>query len=440
MGVAHRVRRSALAAMCACGASAVLGLVAMPSSALAVTGETCKETTASGSSLQAEQQKIWTATVEGATFTLGKCVTVKNPKIKYTATSSGRGLTEFGAGTKILKPKESGNGEKLDGFIGTDDPPTALQLEEMEAATGTVKSKAETVPVVSAPIAMIIHLPEEKCTVTAGAKFKFTNKVLNELWLGKFAKWSELLTKVGLTFTECLQPITKMVRSDSSGTSFAFKQYLFTISEEEKTMPNPWAEFVTDASTWPAGTGAEKSHGGAENSGSGGEVAAVETTPGSVGYVNLANAASGKKFEAYALGKKKFWASVENGLAEGAEPNSGTKGNCPTALPKALPAEATANPPKWASVHLGSPKDEKYPLCTLTYDVGWENYEATNLITAYGSLAMAKEVGNTTTQYFEYMSFGAGQTNLAEFYSAMPAAVKKAAEEIIKTKAQMKLY
>jgi ABC-type phosphate transport system substrate-binding protein len=439
MGTYDRVRRVALAAVCACSVGAGIGMVAAPGAALAAEGEKCKGITGSGSSLQGAQQTKWTGLVNATGFLLGKCKEpATNPHIEYCSTGSGQGLKEFGMvgenkGEKLL-PAEKGCApkEKLDGFVGTDDPPTEELLTEAKAAT-TIN--AETVPIVAAPVATIFH-PPAGCEITSAA-FKVPNMVLNKLWLGEYANWKVFLEAIPVTFAgTCEVAIKHMVRSDSSGTSFAFKNYLCQIENAAEACAK-WTGFVTDAPTWPAGTKAETEHGAKlPNKGSKGEAEAVKEEAGSVGYVNLANAAEAAiGFKAYAAKSTKFWAQLEGNAAKFADPANGTKGNCPTTLPKALPAEATGNPSKWSKVHLANPKDEKYPLCTLTYDIGWEKYTVANLEAAavYGSKAMAEETGNTVRAYFEYMGFGKGQeaANIAEFYSPLPEEVKTAAKTII---------
>src|ERR1700722_4488101 len=138
-----RMRRAGIATVCACSAVAGVGMAAGPGSALALPVVNCAAITGSGSSLQAEQQTLWTSLVGTVGFLLKinklteEC-SPGNPAISYTATSSGKGLAEFGAGTSVLEPKEAGNAAlKLDAYIGTDDPPTKAQLGEMKVEAGT---------------------------------------------------------------------------------------------------------------------------------------------------------------------------------------------------------------------------------------------------------------------------------------------------------------
>lgn len=415
MGNYQRARRLALAAACLCSGVVGVGATAAPGTAFACT------LTGSGSSLQANMQTEWAKKYTGCT----------TPGVSYVSTSSGKGLLEFGMPGGVLAPRPP-----MDEFIGTDDPSNKEQLKEANTASGT---NAITFPTVAAPIAVILH-PPANCEPTA-AEFIISNEELNKLWVGGYANWKTFLTAVvtATGFSEtakgCEVTIKKEVRSDSSGTSFAFKQYLSQIE------PSAWLkasgapkEFVTDAPEWPTGTAALTTHGaGVANEGSGGEVAAVAAETGSVGYVNLANAVSGA-FVKYAAKGTKFWARVRNAGAKG-EPISATgeKGNCPASLTTALTAaqekEAKGEAPEgtfgpvWATIHLANTATLTiYPLCTLTYDVGWESYTTTNLEAAAIYNGKGAELGPQIKGYSEFMPAAAGQKVVSEtkYYSELP--------------------
>jgi ABC-type phosphate transport system substrate-binding protein len=437
MGVYLRMRRAVIVTLCACSAVAGIGMAVAPGSALAVACE--NPITGSGSSLQAEQQTEWTKTVGAVGFKLGTCAAPnENPKIVYTATSSGKGLTEFGIEGIELKKAEAGNGKgELDAFIGTDDPPTKPELEKTSKVGRTAGTNAVVVPVIAAPIAVIVHLPKG-CEILS-EELKISNFALNELWLGKYANWKLFLeAAIGSTnFNEtpaksCEVEIKLEVRLDSSGTSYAFKQYLCQID------PAAWGkvilaeecesgkEYVTDAELWPPAAAVLTEHlAGELNEQSKGEAEAVSQEEGSVGYVNLANAfAAG--FRRFLTNKTTFWARIENNEEPVHTPVSLELGNCPTTYNfKAGAIKVEAEEGKWAKVHLAKPAQVgAYPICTLTYDVAWESYKTKELEKEYGAAKFAG-VGNATEFYFEWMvgqGLGEGQeeANLANFYSPLP--------------------
>jgi ABC-type phosphate transport system substrate-binding protein len=429
MDIYKRALRTVLATVCTCSAVAGIGMVAAPGSALAAP---CL--TGSGSSLQSEQQQHW----------IGLKPLGCAEEVSYKSTSSGKGLTEFGLeGAFELTPVESGTGV-LDGFIGTDDAPTTTVLAHTETGAKKADSKAETMPIVAAPIAVILD-PPTACKVTTG--FKIPNAVLNELWLGKYTEWGTFLTAAGAAHSgTCTAAVTRQVRSDSSGTSFAFKQYLCQIN------PSGWGkvtnasecesgkEFVVDAATWPGTVSKEHEEGSplkkVPNEGSKGEANAVFLTPGSVGYVNLANAVSAG-FKPYGTGTgqsvTKFWAQIENEAGppvEDSEPISGTKGNCPTTFGGTIPAIGAS----WSTVHLAKLGQKgAYPICTFTYDIAWHaaKYLTAELEKEYGGKAAAEAIGAKAKAYFEYMAGGlTGDAAIAEYYSPLPKNVRERAEEI----------
>jgi phosphate transport system substrate-binding protein len=102
----------------------------------------------------------------------------------------------------------------------------------------------------------------------------FTPDTLAGIYLGKIRKWSDPLIKIsnpGLTLPNA--DIVVVHRSDGSGTSFVWTDYLSKISPE-------WKASIGSGTTiqWPLGVGAEHNEGVA---------ATVQQTPNSIGYVEL---------------------------------------------------------------------------------------------------------------------------------------------------------
>ena len=415
-------------------------------------GANCKNVTGSGSTLQTKQQEEWTTKwAEAGSPKCSAIVSVGYNKGVLGGIGSGQGLKEWGMPGKKLEPALSSY-ESLDGFVGTDDPPSrTLLLEGKEASESWVL----TVPVVAAPVAVIVHLPVNevegagKCHYEAPAKLEVTQKLLNELWAGKFKNWEEVLKdwKFPVVSAGCAEKeIKHKVRSDSSGTSYAFKLWLCQI-EGGRTKCPTWEEkpeILSDAAVWPAGTKAETKTGANENKGSSGEIKAVEETAGSVGYVNFANAESEGGFVKYKAGELKFWLKIENKPGEFTEPGTSTgAGNCPTTLTavqkEELPTiKAGEDTAEWEKFDLSSTAVEegKYAGCTLTYDEAWEKYLTTLLkaAAAYGSEALAEETANTVKNYLLWViggTAGEGQTVIASGYTKLPSEVQKKAKEAV---------
>jgi phosphate transport system substrate-binding protein len=106
------------------------------------------------------------------------------------------------------------------------------------------------------------------------AQLKFTGPVLAGIYLGTITKWNDARIAAdnpGVRLPD--MDVVVVHRSDGSGTSFIFTDYLSKVSPE-------WASKVGKgtAVNWPVGLGAK---------GSEGVSATVQQTPGAIGYVEL---------------------------------------------------------------------------------------------------------------------------------------------------------
>jgi len=98
-----------------------------------------------------------------------------------------------------------------------------------------------------------------------------------DIYLGKISKWNDpAIKRLNPSVNLPNVPITVVHRSDGSGTTFIFANYLSKVSKE-------WADKVGagTAVDWPVGIGAKGNEGVAGN---------VAQTPGSIGYVEYAYA------------------------------------------------------------------------------------------------------------------------------------------------------
>ncbi len=112
-------------------------------------------------------------------------------------------------------------------------------------------------------------------------KIQFTGAVLGDMFLGKIQKWNDpaiVALNSGVTLPDAR--ITIVHRSDGSGTSFNFTNYLAKVSPE-------WKSKVGEGTTvpWPTGIGGK---------GNEGVAAYVKQIKGSIGYVELAYAQQNK--------------------------------------------------------------------------------------------------------------------------------------------------
>src|SRR5204863_1795238 len=112
-------------------------------------------------------------------------------------------------------------------------------------------------------------------------ELKFSGQVLADIFLGKITKWNDpaimkLNGGVNLPGTD----ITVVHRSDGSGTTYIWVDFLSKVSPEFKSKVG-----VNTAVNWPTGVG------GRGNEGVSG---LVKQTPGSIGYVELIYAIQNK--------------------------------------------------------------------------------------------------------------------------------------------------
>ena len=107
------------------------------------------------------------------------------------------------------------------------------------------------------------------------AKLQLDGPALANIYLGHIKKWNDpalVALNAGVTLPN--NDIQVVHRTDSSGTSYHFTDYLGKVSDEWKTKVG-----VGKAVSWPAGIG---------GSGNQGVAQAVTSTPGAIGYVELA--------------------------------------------------------------------------------------------------------------------------------------------------------
>jgi phosphate transport system substrate-binding protein len=172
-----------------------------------------------------------------------------------------------GAGIKQIKAKT------ID-FGATDAP---LDPKEL-AAAGLVQF-----PIVMGGVVPVVNLRG----VEAG-QLKLTGPILADIYLGKIKRWSApeiAMLNPGLALPD--QPIIPVYRSDGSGTTYVFADYLSKVSPEWRTKIG-----ASTAVEFPGGIGGK---------GSDGVAAFTASTQGAIGYVEFAYAKHNKL--AYALVK-----------------------------------------------------------------------------------------------------------------------------------------
>jgi phosphate transport system substrate-binding protein len=153
-------------------------------------------------------------------------------------------------------------------FGATDGPMNDVQLAEAKTKQGT---DVLHIPTVMGAVVATYNVPE------IGADLKLTADALADIFLGKITKWND--AKIAGANKERNLPNKSIVvvhRSDGSGTTYIFVDYLSKVSEEWKSKAG-----VGTSVKWPVGLG------GKGNEGVAGQVKQIE---GSIGYVELAYA------------------------------------------------------------------------------------------------------------------------------------------------------
>jgi phosphate transport system substrate-binding protein len=169
-------------------------------------------------------------------------------------------------------------------------------------------------------------------------RVRLNGRALADIYLGKITNWNSSRIKTlnkGLNLPDL--KITPVYRSDNSGTSYNFTDYLSTASSEWNSKVG-----IGVNANWPTGIGAPKSNGVA---------AAVSQTKGAVGYVDVA----------YALKNKLQFAAIQNKSGKYALPGLRGIASAAATITK-VPASgelSIVNPPK--------SKKNAYPICTFTY-------------------------------------------------------------------------
>jgi len=183
-------------------------------------------------------------------------------QINYQSIGSGGGIRQVLAGT-------------VD-FGASDGPMTDEQLSQ-------AKVKILHIPTVLGAVVPAYNIPG----VTG--EIKFTPEILANIFLGKINNWSDpALAKINPDVKFPSQPIIVIHRSDGSGTTYIFTDYLSKVSSE-------WANTVKKGTTvsWPIGLG------GKGNEGVAGQIRQLQ---GSIGYIELI----------YALQNNITYGSVKN--------------------------------------------------------------------------------------------------------------------------------
>jgi phosphate transport system substrate-binding protein len=185
-----------------------------------------------------------------------------NIQINYQSIGSGGGIRQLTNQTVF--------------FGATDGPMTKDQLL-------AAPSRILHFPTVLGAVVPVYNIPG------VSAELKFGGPLLADIFLGKITKWNDAaIAKENPGVNLPASDLTVVHRSDGSGTSYIWADYLAKVSPEWKTKVG-----VATSVNWPTGVGGK---------GNEGVAGLVQQTPGSIGYVELI----------YAIQNKIAYGSVRN--------------------------------------------------------------------------------------------------------------------------------
>ncbi|MBI1422379.1 MAG: phosphate ABC transporter substrate-binding protein PstS [Gammaproteobacteria bacterium] len=282
----------------------------------------------------------------------------KGVKLNYQSIGSGGGIKQIKA--------------KTVDFGASDAPLKAKDLDEV----GLMQF-----PMVMGGVVPVVNVPGIKA-----GEMKISPEVLAEIYLGKIKKWDD--AKIKHDNPQLKLPsstITVVHRSDGSGTTWVYTNYLTKVSKE-------WAEKVGNdkAVAWPTGVGGKGNEGVASY---------VKRIKGSIGYVEYA----------YALQNKMSYAQLRNHDGHYVAPTSEN-------FQAAAAGADWEHAPGFYMVLTDQPGANSWPITGATFILVYKNQDK-------------PEVGKEVLKFFDWSYHHGGEMAEKLDYVPMPEKVVKLVEE-----------
>ncbi len=216
-------------------------------------------------------------------------------------------------------------------FFGATDGP--MTPDQIQGAPGAVLH----LPTVLGAVVPIYNIPG------VDAQLKFTGKVLADVIMGRVNKWNDqAIASLNPGVNLPASDITVAHRSDGSGTTYIFVDYLSKVSPDFKKTVG-----VATSVNWPVGVGGK---------GNEGVAGLVKQTPGSIGYVELV----------YAQQNKISYGSVQNMNGEFVSATLASVTASAAAAAKAMPKDFRVS-------ITNAPGAGVYPISSFTWLLFYEH-------------------------------------------------------------------
>jgi phosphate transport system substrate-binding protein len=264
-----------------------------------------------GSTFVAPMMSVWTSAY----------ATAASVQVAYQSVGSGAGIAQLQAGTVDFGAS--------DAFMTDTDIAKA-------------KGPVVQIPLVQAPVVVAYNLPG----VATG--LKFDGDTIGKIFAGQITTWNDpaiVALNSGVTLPSL--PVAVAHRSDASGTTFIFTDFLTKESPSWVTALGGAKTSVGKTVAWPVGTGGK---------GNDGVSAAVGQTQGGIGYVELG----------YAISQHLTYADVKNKAANFVEPCVQTAANATVGI---------SNYPSDLRIDIvdASTNPQAYPITGLTWALVYQN-------------------------------------------------------------------
>ena len=282
--------------------------------------------------------------------------------INYQSVGSGAGIKQIS--------------EQTIDFGATDGP---MSDDQLKAAKG---GAILHIPATLGAVAIAYNLPN------GPTELKISAANLANIFLGTITKWNDpkiAADNAGVTLPDTA--ITVAHRSDGSGTSYIFTDYLSNVSPDWKTKAGTGTSV-----NWPVGIGGK---------GSEGVAGVVKQTPGAIGYVEMA----------YAVQNKMSMASLQNKDGKWVQPSA--DGASVAAAAATIPADMRVS-------IVNAPGATAYPIAGFTWALVYQQQTD-------------KDKGLDTVNFLDYVIHDGQSLGTALDYCKLPDNLVTREEALLKT-------